>query len=228
MKPLYKASNVRAHCPDCGAAVSTFEHREAQKEFGTIVVNAHHNFQGQKYTRILYVLMRCASCHRGGLATIHDSGNVAQGALESFFPISIENAMIPTGVPQGIAAEFREAELCAAFNAWRAASALLRSTLEKTLKANGYNKGSLESKIDEAAADGVITEARRKRAHDDIRVLGNDVLHDEWREVKEEEVSGAHQYSQRILEDFYDDRASVEAILTAKGRIKPPAAGTNP
>jgi uncharacterized protein DUF4145 len=228
MKPLYKDLNVRAHCPDCGAAVSTFEHRDAQKEYGTIIVNANHNFQGGNYSRILYVLMRCASCHRGGLATIHDSGNVAQGALESFFPISIENAAIPTGVPQGIAAEFREAELCAAFGAYRGASALLRSTLEKPLKANGYMKGSLEGKIDEAASDGVITEARRKRAHDDIRVLGNDVLHDEWREVKEEEVSGAHQYIQRILEDFYDDRASVESILAAKGRIKSPAAGTTP
>ncbi len=125
-------------------------------------------------------------------------------------------------------AEFREAELCAASGAWRGASALLRSTLEKVLKANGYVKGSLESKIDEAAADGVITDARRKRAHDDIRVLGNDVLHDEWRQVKEEEVTAAHQYAQRILEDFYDDRASVEAILVAKKRIQAPAppAGT--
>jgi hypothetical protein len=78
-------------------------------------------------------------------------------------------------------------------------------------------KGSLEGKIDEAASDGVITEARRKRAHDDIRVLGNDVLHDEWREVKEEEVSGAHQYIQRILEDFYDDRASVEFNSNCEG-----------
>jgi hypothetical protein len=43
--------------------------------------------------------------------------------------------------------------------------------LEKTLKSNGYVKGTLEAKIDEAAGDGVITEARSKRAHEDIRVL---------------------------------------------------------
>lgn len=121
--------------------------------------------------------------------------------------------------------EFREAELCAAFGALRAASALFRSSLEKALRANGYVKGTLAARIDEAGGDGVITEARRKRAHDDIRVLGNDVLHEEWRAVTYEEVEAAHHYVQRILEDLYDDRESVEAVLTAKGRIKAVVAG---
>ena len=128
-------------------------------------------------------------------------------------------APVPDGLPGGVTAEFREAELCASFEAWRAASALLRSTLEKTLKANGYEKGNLASRINQAAKDGVITQARANKAHEDIRVLGNDVLHDEWREVTEEEVALAHRYAQRILEDLYDDRPSVEAILKATGRI---------
>jgi hypothetical protein len=126
---------------------------------------------------------------------------------------------LPDTVPEGIVKEFHEAELCASVEAWRGASALYRSVLEKTLKDNGYKKGSLADKIDEAAADGVITAARSRRAHEDVRVLGNDVLHDEWREVTEEEVDLAHHYAQRILEDLYDDRPSVEAILTKKGRI---------
>jgi len=95
--------------------------------------------------------------------------------------------------------------------------------LEKLLRANGYVKGSLADRIDVAASDGVITEARRKRAHDDVRVLGNDVLHDDWREVKPDEVALAHHYVQRICEDLYDDRLSVEAILTAKKRIPAPS-----
>jgi len=101
-------------------------------------------------------------------------------------------------------------------------SALLRSTLEKTLSANGYKKGTLAERIDEAAADGAITAARSKRAHDDIRVLGNDILHDDWRAVTEDEFDQAHHYAQRILEDFYDDRPSVEALLIAKGRLRTP------
>jgi hypothetical protein len=48
--------------------------------------------------------------------------------------------------------------------------------------ANGYVNGPLRDRIDEAAADGTITAARSRRAHEDIRVLGNDVLHEDWRE----------------------------------------------
>src|SRR6266478_3317598 len=225
MKPVQTQGNVQAHCADCGGAVTTFEFRDAQREFGTVIVNIPHLYKGTSYQRVLYKLLRCAGCQRGGLAKVHDNGQVVVGVLEAFYPVSIESAAIPNSVPPGIAAEFREAELCAGHSAWRAASALLRSTLEKTLKANGYVAGNLQDKIDQAAADAVITDSRRRRAHEDIRVLGNDVLHDEWREVTEDEVSASHQYSQRILEDFYDDRASVEAILIAKHRIQPAVEG---
>ena len=86
----------------------------------------------------------------------------------------------------------------------------------------------MQKRIDAAAADGVITQARQKKAHDDIRALGNDVLHDDWRAVTDDEVEDAHRYMQRILEDLYDDRATVEAILIANGRLTapvPPTAG---
>ena len=104
----------------------------------------------------------------------------------------------------------------------RGALALLRSALEKTLTANGYDDGrgdNLFKRIDRAAEDGVITSARQKRAHDQIRTLGNDVLHEDWREVEPAEVLSAHHYTQRLIEDFYDDRESVEAILRDKNRI---------
>jgi len=51
---------------------------------------------------------------------------------------------------------------------------------------------TLAERIDKAAADGAITAARSRRAHENIRVLGNDVLHDEWREVTEAEFDQAH------------------------------------
>lgn len=164
--------------------------------------------------------MRCAGCGRAGLAKVHCNDTFSIGELESFFPVSIENLIVPGEVPKDIIAEFREAELCAAFGAYRAASALFRSVLEKCLKVNGYTKGELAPKVEAAAQDGVITESRKRRVHEDIRVLGNDILHDEWRPVSDEEVEAAHHYSQRILEDFYDDRKSVETILVQKGRIK--------
>jgi hypothetical protein len=108
---------------------------------------------------------------------------------------------------------------------------MLRSVLEKTLLANGYTKkkdGALEKRIDAAAADGVLGEPRRQRVHQDIRVLGNDILHDPWREVTEEEYELAHHYAQRILEDLYDNRGGVVKHLQAKGRLPAPASPTPP
>ena len=82
-----------------------------------------------------------------------------------------------------------------------------------------------------AAGDGVITAARKRRAHEEIRVLGNDVLHDEWHEIAVEDVQAARHYAQRVLEDFYDDRGSVLKLLREAGRVpdedkQPPADAT--
>ena len=219
MKPEFDALNVKAKCPDCGGAVSTFEHQYLGKAYGGFQIERSYKFDDETYPNTFYQLLKCAGCGRGGLAEIAFVNHVIKGILVDFFPRAIDTAPIPSDVPEGITAEFREAELCASVGAWRAASAMLRSTLEKTLKENGFTKGSLQKKIDEAAKDGVITAARSKRAHDEIRVLGNDVLHDDWREITEDEVIAAHKYSQRILEDLYDDRPSVEALLKEKGRL---------
>ena len=110
--------------------------------------------------------------------------------------------------------------------AWRGAAALLRSTLEKTLIAKGYERdgeSNLYRKIEAAGADGVITSGRRQRAQDLVRTLGNDVLHDEWRAVTQQEAEDAHRYVDRVIEDLYDDRAAVEKALreesSGKGRV---------
>lgn len=228
MKPrlLNQTYNVSAHCGNC-KTITSFESKQ------TVVVNkAHTGTNGRQYSRILYVLSQCAACGLGGFAAVSDNGNSHETCLDDFYPFSVDFATIPAGVPADIQSEFREAEKCQGLSMNRAASALFRSVLEKTLKANGYTKGNdptlrdLQKRIDAAAADGVITEARRKKAHDDIRALGNDVLHDDWRKVAEDEVEDAHRYMQRILEDLYDDRRTVEAILIAKGRLQPPALGT--
>jgi hypothetical protein len=216
MAAQFIEGNVRANCPGCGGALTTFEHRVGGNELGAIIQKA------QNGNTIIYHLMRCAGCGRGGLAAILVSpqNTYYQGQLHRFYPEIVDTLDLPEKVLQGVKAEFRDAERCGSVGAWRAASSLLRSTLEKTLQANGYDKGSLADRIDQAAADGAITAARSRRAHDDIRGLGNDILHDDWRAVTGDEFDQAQHYAQRILEDFYDDRPSVEALLKSKGRIK--------
>ncbi|MGC4089439.1 MAG: DUF4145 domain-containing protein [Polyangiaceae bacterium] len=196
--------------------------RDAHREFGSVVTDDPHQFNGAHFTRIHWKLLRCSGCGRAGLAKFHDSGRGDSAVLESFYPRALASSPLPSTVPDDIGNEYREAELCASAGAWRGASALVRSALEKTLKANGYNERSLFDSINAAASDTVITAARKQKAHEDIRVLGNEVVHDAWRAVSEEEVTNALHYTQRILEDLYDDRPTVEALLRTKNRLPSP------
>jgi hypothetical protein len=146
-----------------------------------------------------------------------------------FLPQAIDRAELPDKVPADIVSEFRESELDAAHGAYRSGSAMLRSVLAKTLKKNGYDEveipvaGAMKKtrqlfhRIEAAANDAVITQARKTRAQENIGVLGNDILHDDWREVKQDEYEEAHHYAQRILEDLYDDRTTVETISQGQG-----------
>ena len=207
-------NSIVSTCPDCDGALCNFEFQS-----GSVIRNGAHTYKNARFQRILYLVARCGGCGRGGLAVVHDNGMVRDGILETFYPATLDRAPLPATVPEGVRNEYREAELCASVGAFRAGSALLRSVLEKTLEANGYAKGTLQARIDEAAKDGVITAARRERAHQEVRVLGNDVLHDTWREVPDEEYLDAHHYVQRILEDFYDQRQEVETLLRNAGRL---------
>lgn len=221
MADINDQGSVRARCPGCKGALSTFEWRDAHEPFGAVSVRHKHRSWGD--LALDYRLFRCAGCGRGGLGVVAHPEQYPgpYRELYSFHPEVRERLALPKGVPEGIANEFREGETCLDAGAFRAAAGMFRSVLDKTLRANGYKekKGTtLEQQIDMAADDGAITQARRRRAHDEIRVLGNDVLHDEWHAIEVQDVEAARHYAQRILEDFYDDRPSVLALLRAAGR----------
>lgn len=215
MAKINESGNVVARCPNCSGAVSSFEWQRATAGgWGAISVSAAN----YRESYLEYRLFRCAGCGRGALGLVGYGSSPYPGSigrLYDFYPESGERMDIPQQVPAGITAEFREAETCLESKCYRAAAGLFRSVLDKTLRTNGYkSEGSLKAQIDAAAVDGVITASRKRRAHEEIRVLGNDVLHDDWTELTAEDVELAHMYAQRILEDFYDDRSSVEGLLT--------------
>lgn len=220
--------NVVTPCYQCAGAITTYERKLNGAALGSFSKMFRTPTPSRPGEALEFVLMRCAGCGHGGLALIlkHVNWRPDQGATQekliAFYPAWVEEARVPELVPVDIVAEVREAELCAANRAYRAACAMLRSALEKALSVNGYDNrtGSLMQRIDAAAADGVITEMRARRAHDEIRVLGNDILHDPWRKVNDEEFRLSHHYTQRILEDFYDDRPMIEGILQKKGRLQ--------
>ncbi len=235
MADVNDQGSVQARCPGCRGALSSFEWRTATGVHG--VLTAPYEHPHWRDAKVDYRLFRCAGCGRGGFGAIVYGGGQFPGAyrqLYDFYPEVRDRLPIPKGVPDGIAKEFREGEKCLDAGAIRAAAGMFRSVLDKTLRANGYklkNGTTLEQQIDLAAEDGAITQARKRRAHDEIRVLGNDVLHDEWHAIAPEDVEAARHYSQRVLEDFYDDRPSVLKLLREAGRVpdedkQPPAAAT--
>ncbi len=227
MATINKLGNIVARCPYCDGSKATFECSPSSRELGAVSVTIRDRYWPSPPIHIQFRLYRCAGCGAGALARIkmmsHGNGFPEDiWELLEFFPEAKERLPLPKDVPNGIANEFREAELCTESHCFRAAAAMFRSVLDKTLRANGYKTKEhrdLKSQIDAAAADGVITQARQKRAHEEVRVLGNDVLHDEWHEVKEADVQATHHYTQRILEDFYDDRPSVLSLLKGANRI---------
>lgn len=225
MATLGHQGSVIANCPGCDGAKATFQHKSNGHAYGNVMCGDIQLKSG-RHGAAFGVLMRCGGCGWPALAVIasadHHNFVSYDTELIDFYRETTQQLALPTAVPKGIAAEFREAESCLGHGNFRAAAGLFRSVLDKTLRASGYKlkRGTpLEQQIDAASADGIITESRRRRAHDEVRVLGNDVLHDEWRELQREDVEAAHHYSQRILEDFYDDRPSTLTVLRSKGKV---------
>ena len=219
-----KEGSIVSHCPGCRGGRSTFEWQVNGREIG-----AHERREEDRHWGdcvVSYRLFKCAGCGMGafGVIKMGGGGNYpgSYNRLLRFFPETKQRLSVPRSVPQGIVSEFREAETCLENQCIRAAAGLIRSVLDKTLRANGYKtkkESNLYKQIEAAAEDGVITQARKRRAHDEIRVLGNDVLHDDWHEIPEDDVEAARHYCQRILEDFYDDRESVLTLLREAGRV---------
>ena len=224
MKPKFAiVPHVVAPCPECQAPTTFESGNVGNGNFNRIagVISGRQIIEQ-------FQMLRCSVCGRGGLVAFKNDKGKNQWSIEEFYPVSVDQVALPNAVPEDIEAEFREAEKCMAHDLNRAASAMLRSTLERTLKANGYvsenpkKRLDLFKRIEMAAADGVITESLKTRAHKEIRVLGNDVLHDEYRKIESQEVEDSHHYVQRILEAFYDHRDSVESTLREKGRLADP------
>lgn len=224
MATINAQGNIIASCPGCNGSTSTYEWISDGQIKGAVVKRQIVGSLGQ--VDVHYRLFRCAGCNQGGLGLVALGRNARYPddirRLLNFMPESKERLNLPDNVPIGIQKEFREGEGCLENNFIRAAAGMFRSVLDKTLRANGYKVKTgtrLDQQIDAATKDGVITESRRRRAHDEIRVLGNDVLHDEWHEIPEEDVLDARHYAQRILEDFYDDREIVLKMLREANRI---------
>jgi hypothetical protein len=140
MASLNFEGSVTAGCTRCAGAVSTFEWRSHERPYGMFsetYVDCHY-----KDWRREFRLFRCAGCGRGGLGVIvlpSDQTYPYQYAQLERFTSDVRPAVpLPKQTPTDIQAEFREGEACLQNGCDRAAAAMFRSALEKTLSAAGY------------------------------------------------------------------------------------------
>lgn len=212
-----KPKSVVGMCHNCQER-TTFEFTYQGNELSHMEVDHEDPFVYSGFKRVIYQFCRCAVCGAGGLV-IFEETNGRQGELLEFYPIDYSILPIPQYVPKGIVSEFREAEKCAGIGAYRAGAAMLRSVLEKTLKDHNYTKWTLTDNLKDAGIDEIIPTPLKQRASQIVKVLGDDVMHKEWREVTKDEFESAQNYIQRILEAFYDYPEEVKKVLKQKGRI---------
>jgi hypothetical protein len=116
-------------------------------------------------------------------------------------------------VPEAIASAASEAHQALGAFAPRAAVAMARAVVEATAKQKGITGGRLESKIDNLAEEGLISEATKEVAHE-IRFAGNEVAHGDL--VQEPvSVEGARDIVELmdvILQRVYQEPAKVARI----------------
>jgi Domain of unknown function (DUF4145) len=238
--PTWSNGAVTARCPNCNS-LSQFHSLDNSREFGMVerpitdpewLRSQEELARGTPHYPYLHrecsFLVRCASCKHAGLAVVYaGSSPPNDGILIEFWPTSYSKTILPQAIPTGIEMEIREAETCASVKAYRGATALLRSALEKALKDSGYKKRLIEN-IQEIAADHIINESRRLQVDHNIRLLGNDIVHDDWREVTHEEYESALTYATWILNDLYADRPTVESQLLHLKRLQPHPTPTHP
>ena len=97
----------------------------------------------------------------------------------TFFPGETYMLVFPnSSVPNDAFERFSEARICFFAAAPKAATVMLRSSVESALKVKGYTTGSLNDKINKAVQKKDITKRTNIFAHGS-RLLGNMVIHED-------------------------------------------------
>ena len=225
-KVINETGAITSICPDChsNGSLSTFNWRfDGHTLHGFEQTQKYHTPGSSAiFIKIRYQLFRCMGCGRGAFGVIKYNGKNYPGTdqqILDFHPSPISHFLLQEKLDEGIGNEFREAEICIANGCFRAAAALLRSVLEKTLTINGYTDDvafRLPKKIELACKHGLITSALALQAHDEIIVQGNNVVHRDWFKISRDQIESSRHYCYKIMDAFYDNRPEVERILKEK------------
>jgi hypothetical protein len=156
----------------------------------------------------------CDNCDKP-VCGIHTAGS-GMNDPPLFWPVVVTRKSYPD-VPEGIGTAASEAHQALGADAPRASVAMARATVEATAKERGISKGNLESKIDQLAKDGHISEAMRLAAHE-IRFAGNEVAHGDLVDepITVDDAAEIGDLMDAILERVYQEPAKVGRVRASR------------
>lgn len=189
-------------CPHCGV-MSHFTERGEDRLY----------LSGEWYRRFLN---KCDNCEMPICGVVPVDEDLADDEVVWPKPSGIRDY---PDVPEAIGSSANEAHLALAANAARAAVVMARAVIEATAKDKGIKSGSLESKIEQLADQGLISELMRLAA-DEIRFAGNDAIHGNLihESISAGDAEDIVSLMDTILERIYQEPAGVERVRANRER----------
>ncbi len=168
--------SIQLTCPHCHAVKACFAGSGKLSPF-------------REKENLFLELMQCAICHEGIVAKIkHGAVDNAQRlsrdqqpseySLVDHWPKRLE-AEIPTHIPDNVKSYYLQGVDCSSRKSFDAAGAVFRKTLEAALRAlPSSGSGTLAKRIGSLPEEVGVTISMKKWA-EEIRLLGNDAVHEE-------------------------------------------------
>ncbi len=203
------------HCPHCPARHSTF----------TIRAEVAHSQQSSHFIN----LATCGNCGDGilvhsktygtGIKPSGLAGNLLNNKFIAVLRIDPRrsNSAAPEGVPSSAAQAFEEGCESWTDGRYSSAVAMFRRSLEIALKqfSPDVDAWKLEKRIDKLAGLHLITQDMKDWAHE-IRLVGNEALHEEEVPTKEE-AEDLMLFNEMLLTYLYTLPAKVKARRKKEG-----------
>ena len=211
--PRLIENDVNAYCPVCDGR-SNFVRESGAFSLTSKTLNKYYGlFTGS----ITFLLLKCVTCSLGALGIIYEDLDSEIKVLVDFYPKVKKITKLPDDTPEDISSEFKSAENCANIEEYRPAATMLRSTIEKVLNNHGYNEWRLSDNLKNLQKDRLITAPLARKNKLVVKILGDQVLHQKWREVDEKEYLTAREYALDLIKAFYSD---VEGVALERERLK--------
>ena len=156
--------------------------------------------------------LRCQGCRKFILGFVYWQGHSnwasspAAIKYETHYPISLPSDDLPTGIPDAIAHNFKEALRCRWIKAYQATVLMCRRALQVSCDSESAVGNDMYKQIDDLASKQLITEPLRKMAHR-IRLLGKRGAHGDYSDIDatitQKDADDAIKFMGHYLEHVY-------------------------